>query len=152
MRHPIHAEKHRRTVEAVAAEEVDDGDVGRSPVGTLRSAQVDGELRRFVQFFRKLCLHRPTGYEPSALQRDQSALDKRLHLRKERLDLLAPIDGYRNERQVFGERQKALRVQLLLDPEAFGRPEENGGLHVRVVEQAHERVRQQLTTNTIALA
>src|SRR6185312_8266983 len=118
----VHAEQRGGAVDAAPVQQVADGDEGGHPVDSLLAAQVDGQLGRLVG-----PRHGGVVQQPGALHRDQAGAGQREGRAEYRLDLRPNVDRQRDQRQVLGQRQRAVGAQVVLEPEALGAAEEDAG-------------------------
>ena len=123
---------------------LDDGHVGRPAAGALAAAEVGGELR----------LARPDARrrEACALERDEAVAAEGHDLVEERLDARALVDRDGDDRQVLGERQQPVGVQVVLDPEARDAAQDEARAQAVARVEVGERVGQEAVAGAVALA
>ena len=148
----VDAEQHGRAGDPAAVEQIADGRERRHAVDALLAADVDGELGRLAELLGQLHRADLAGEQPRALERDQAAaLDLQDQL-EHRLDPLAAVDGDRDDRQVLGQRQQPVGVQVVQAAEAFGASQQDAGLQPVAAVDVEQLVGEQPVVGAVALA
>ena len=149
VRGAVHAEQRGGAVDAAPVQQVADRDEGGHPVDPLLAAQVDGQLGRFS------AVAGPTAVSASSrapLQRDQPGAGQREDRAEHRLDPRAGVDRHRDQRQVLGQRQRAVGAQVVLEPEALGAAEQDAGRDLVPPVQLEQGVRDERAAAALPLA
>ena len=134
--------------DAVAMQRVDDGDVRGPAAGALAAPEVDGELGLLVR-------RRPRAAASGmrARSRVMSPSPRQRHdLVERRLDARARVDGDGDHRQVLGERQQPVGVQVVLDPEALDAAHDEARAQPVAGVEVDERIGQEALARAVALA
>ncbi len=130
MRGAIDAQQHGRPSQPVAPEQIHHRLVGGAAAGLLVPSDVDGQLDRLRAGPRQVGgpgQNRP-GEQPGSLERHQTLERQPLDLGQGALDTFPRIDRHRHQREILGEREQAIGMEVVLDAKALGAPHDQTAL------------------------
>src|SRR5581483_3272388 len=138
VRHAVDPEEHGSSREPGSAQVLDDGDV------RVVAAEMNRQLRRLGQL--------AASGRAQPLDRDEPAADEALDVRRQGPDGRFVVHRERDEREVLGQRQEAIRVQELLGAEALDAAQEERGANLAPLEEVAEAVGDQAAADAVRLA
>ena len=144
----VDAQQHGGARDAVAVQCVDDGDVRRPAARPLAAPEVDGELGLLAA---RAATTRGVGHA-CALEGDEAVAAHRHDLVEQRLDARPRVDRDRDDRQVLGEREQPVGVQMVLDPEARDAAQDEARAQAVAGVEVGQRIGQEAIAGAVALA
>ena len=118
----VDAEKDTRPSQAAAVHEVTERNVGRSVTCAILASEIDRQLRGLPKLIGQLHLPYLSGQQPRPFKGYEPATLDLKQLLQQQLDAGALVDGDRNNREIFGQRQKPVGVQVVEPAESFCTP------------------------------
>jgi hypothetical protein len=133
-------------------EEVDDGEIRRSSLQPFLAPDVDRELGLLVPALVQFEVRDPPGQHAGTFEGDEPVVEQFCDFGQGALDASAGVNGDGDDGQVLREREQAIRLQVVLDAEAFNAAHDNAGLEGVAFVEVQERVSREGAVGAVALA